>query len=289
MISEVSSSGQEEPKDQVIYLFIEMNYDQLFAHYDQMATLDDVTPNVDLMPYTWPRNQMWQLRISRSWEELKDQYYIQHYLNTAKQSFIFQHDADDDVKRTHCHIYLFGFGLKKQSIHEYLKKYLSGNKDFAMSQTCGHKKRDLDIKGAWTYGTTDKYLEPVFTNNIQPDVLTWLRIQAIEFYNKINEAKETKKGVEIIEVVIEKEKQDNMYNRLLEDAHREFTREQLKSRIHLEWKRWVVLHYLKRGKPAPRVADGNRYAYSLWMTFKHDVINNPQGVPLDAIGLDRYS
>lgn len=209
----------------------------------------------------YDKTEKWQIRVHRSYDEL-DNCFVKYRYDSDK-AFGFQHDADEEVSRTHCHLYFFGLKKKKQTIHEFFASRFKGNQEFSISQTCGRDKRELDIVGAWCYGTTEKLLEPRFTHNLKDDEIAYLKEYAAEFWQKIKVAREKKiTKFEILEIVIEKEKKDNIFASYLE---RVWGNPDCINWGIGDFKKWIIADYLSQCKPAPRLMDLNRYAYSLYM------------------------
>ena len=161
-------------------------------------TLDDVRPVVDMSNYVWPSKDMYQVRIHIPYDDLNDTPYLDYFEET-EVGFVFEHEADDEVNRTHCHMYFFGLKKARTTVDGFFRGKLRGNGDFSVSQTCGKKKRPLDLVGAWCYGTKEKLLEPKLVKGLSPEEQTWLRIEAIEFWKRISDARNaTQKKIEII-------------------------------------------------------------------------------------------
>jgi len=166
---------------------------------------------IDPMRFVIPRQYSWQIRLHREQFTARD--VLEDYINQSEIAFMFQHDADDEVSRTHCHTYLFNLKRQRSTIDGYLRKrFTAGNSDFAVSQTCGKKKRPIDVIGAWCYGTTSKLIDPVLTKGMSDSEVEYLRGEAREFWQKVEEAEKSRKShVQIMEVIIEKEKKDNIW------------------------------------------------------------------------------
>lgn len=247
-----------------------MNYEQLFAYYDEQTSLDGLRPEIDAMRFAFPSKEQFQVRIHREYKFIENTF--QDYIDNSVISFGFEHEADDEVSRTHVHHYFFGLKRTRQTIDAYCRRYYSTNSEFSVSQTCGKKKRPLDVRGAWIYGTTEKLLEPKWTRGLSEDELMWLRMEAIDFWNKIKESAQTKTAVQVVEVVIEKDKKDNIWTDYYEKVFLEWRKgeeSKFKNFTLDMFKRWITADYLNKGKAPPRVADRNRYAYGLYVLNKH--------------------
>lgn len=129
--------------------------------------------------------QHYQVRISRPWSDVSG--VILNLYKKAQSGFVFQHDADEEVNRTHIHAYMFNINLKYDAISDRVKKLgFKGNSDFAISGSCGGKmnRRPLDVSGAWIYGTKEEALRPVWVENISPAIVEGLVDGARRFYAK---------------------------------------------------------------------------------------------------------
>ena len=108
---------------------------------------------------------------------------------------------------------------------------------------------------------------------------TWLQIEAIEFWKRISDARNApQKKIEIIEVVIEKEKKDSVWLRYYEKMM--LNREEMKTWSRDKIRRWIVADYLNNCKAPPRTADVNRYSFGLYLLSRKDKLD------IDDIGLD---
>lgn len=209
----------------------------------------------------YAKNEKYQIRIHKTFEEIDNQF--AKYKYESSKSFGFQHEADEEVERTHCHLYFFGLKKHRTTVDQFMRERFKGNSEFSVSQTCGKNKRELDIVGAWIYGTTEKLIEPKFTHGLIEEEILYLQYKAEEFWTSYRKAQEAKKKTfEIMEIVIEKEKKDNVFANYLEKV---WTNPECLHWTQSDFKRWIIADYLRQCKPAPRVMDLNRYAYSLFM------------------------
>lgn len=151
-------------------------------------------------------------------------------------------------------------------------------------KTRAGKKNDIEItdQGAYDYASRYGQIKPTWQKGYTDDEMKQMFDASLL---KASEIK-TKREETVIYAIKEVVKVDQVYNRLVEEAHHNIPDDARKAMTLLDWKRWVVMNYLRAGKPAPRTADGNRYAYSLMMSFKYDLINDPLGCPLSALTTD---
>lgn len=198
------------------------------------------------------------------------------YLAAATRVLAFQHNADKETSRDHIHIFFFGLDVQADSIRKYLRKYVPSTMDLCVKTRAG-KKNDIELtdQGAYNYASRDGILSPVFTKGYTQDELDQLKNCA----DLNRQEKEKKREETIIYSVKEVIKVDQVYNRLYEQAMLYIPEKDRKEMTLTDWKRWVVMNYFRSGKPAPRTADGNRYAYSLMMMTKYDFENSDQYPP----------
>jgi len=225
------------------------------------------------------KNEKYQIRVHREFDEL-DNFFCK-YRYDSELSFGFQHEADDQVSRTHTHLYFFGLKKRRNTVDDYVRSRFKGNKEFSISQTCGKDKRELDVVGAWIYGTTHELLEPRFTHGLSEGNIAALKQHAQEFWEKLEQkAAAGIKSFEIMEIIIEKEKRDNIFMHYLEKV---WTNPDCKGWTISQFKKWIIADYLSQCKPVPRIMDLNRYSYSLFM-----LRNKPERITPEEIRLDEY-
>lgn len=228
------------------------------------------------MRFVFPARYNWQVRIHRDFYTVKD--ILNDYFEQSEIAFVFQHDADNEVNRTHCHSYMFKLNKQRSTIDGYLRKRYKGNEDFSVSQTCGKKKRPVDVLGAWCYGTTKNLISPSYVKGLTETEQEFLMKEAKEFWDKMAEAEKSRqKAIELVEVVIEKEKKDSIwldyYGRVMQEW-KKGTASQFYNWSYDRFKRWITADYLNKSKAPPRIADRNRYAYGLFILNKHGFMEN---------------
>lgn len=204
------------------------------------------------------------VRITRLWADVSLQMILQDYLQKATRVLMFQHSPDNGASRDHIHVFFFGLDTKPDTIRETLRKYIPARMDLCVKTKAG-KKNDIDItdQGAYNYGSRDGSITPCYTKGYTLEELNQLQ-DAAELNRQLIEKRRSETIIYSVKEVV---KVDNVYNRLYESAY------QLPNRYDMslsDWKKWIVFQYLRAGKPAPRTADGNRYAYSLYMNMKYN-------------------
>jgi len=98
-------------------------------------------------------------------------------LEKCEKGFVFQHPKDEKVNRTHLHGFMFDPSISRKTCSEQIAKKLNlkGNTDFFTSNKCGDPPRDMDISGAFCYGSKWDTIAVSYAKNISPDLLEELR------------------------------------------------------------------------------------------------------------------
>lgn len=193
---------------------------------------------------------------------------IDDYLFNCSKALVFRHT---EAKRGHFHIYFIDISTQAQSVRKKFKNYFKGNEDFSVSTTCGKDKRKITLEGAYIYGTTKELIEPIYTKGIsEPDLLN-LAVNAKQFYERLKTKADTPLEITLIKTHELITKTDHVWERLLDL----FTQQSEKTENYsiVEIKKWIIADYLNRSKPIPRMADLNRYSYSLFHMKKNSTEN----------------
>jgi len=121
-----------------------------------------------------------QFRIHKQYSDVSG--LVVSLFDKCTQGFVFEHPADEDVNRVHIHGYMFETSICRKSISEYIKKKfdLNGNSDFFTSVSAGGRKqlaqrKDIDMSGAYCYGSKWDTIAASFTKNISPVLLEQLK------------------------------------------------------------------------------------------------------------------
>lgn len=111
-----------------------------------------------------------------------------NWAELAETAIVFEHDADEEVNRTHIHGYFFGYQLQRKTLGENIKKTFNlGSRDFATSEKCSRKDpRPIDLSGAYCYGSEFNTREVKFAKNISPAILDSLRVYSQSKATTIN-------------------------------------------------------------------------------------------------------
>lgn len=165
---------------------------------------------------------------------------------------IYQHEADEDVQRTHCHLLLEGVNCSIETLKNDFKFQLpnigKGNELWSWS----HSKE---------YTTTDKYITYMTKGNLPPVYNKgYLSAYLIEMGKAWKDY--SKNAVDKNQL-----KSDSEYSRLLIDYEKKIKQEGKDFSDALtsisEIKKWIKIRYLLQRKPVPRQGDLQRYAYSI--------------------------
>lgn len=117
-----------------------------------------------------------QSRIHLEWCDVSG--FVVSYMDKTLKGFSFQHDADEEVARTHVHSYFFGCTTMFKSYADKIPEKLgiSGTENFYTSQLCSKRdRRPLDISGAWCYGSKWGTVAPKYLKNISSDEVEQLQ------------------------------------------------------------------------------------------------------------------
>lgn len=95
------------------------------------------------LPEQPTKPKVWQLIVARPIEEIKC---IIDYVELNCERFLAQqHDADEEINRTHTHVSLVNFRYTKTSLENCLKKYgIEGSNNYGILRKCEETKKDYD-------------------------------------------------------------------------------------------------------------------------------------------------
>jgi len=118
-----------------------------------------------------------QTRITRSYVDVSG--IIAHFAHLSSAVVAYEHPPDQEVKRLHTHIYVFGCTKKEDTCRNFIKDHDISGGDFEFSQNCGKKdrKRPVDLSGAIIYGSKGE-LQPIFVKNVDEASIQQLTIEA---------------------------------------------------------------------------------------------------------------
>lgn len=205
----------------------------------------------------------YQLRITQSWDDVKG--HLTKILDRTPFYFVFQHNADRDIQRTHIHAYLFNCSYAGISIRTHLKsKDFKGNSDFSLSQKAGKGREPLTIEGAYRYGTTVDLDPPVAHHGFDAQMLEYLKNDAQEYYDTWRQENDLSKE-EFRVVYLEKTltAKDATWEYLYKKFHE--TTLDIASWSVDTFKAYICRDWLERMKALPRPSDLHRYAWSLYL------------------------
>lgn len=227
---------------------------------------DDFCPNWAEVIVGLDMNRCFQLRVSYPYAHVKN--HLAKILEKTQFFFIFQHDKDNEVNRTHIHAYLFNCSYAGISIRTHLKNVgYSGNADFSLGQKAGQGREPLTVAGAWRYGTTVDLQPPIHHNISDPRIVRFLAEDAESYYEDWRREENAQKD-EFRVMVLEKRVaiRDNTWEYLFNMFQsgdwpiQRWTVDQFKTHIARDW--------LNRGKALMRASDLHRYATSLYLIRK---------------------
>jgi len=198
-----------------------------------------------------------QIRVPCLYDDAKEA--LLAYTPTMHPCFIFQHTADATDKRTHCHAYYFNNTVKRKFFCEKLTKTLKLNGDYESSDSCSkEEKRQLDLSGAWCYGSKWGTIAPSFIKNISPDI-----VEQLTAYSIGKRPKDLNKPAVVPSQNHHKNNEDSsLFSIWLKQALADKTLEPHQN-TQKHWEHKINSYYLSQNKPYPRVADCRRYAASI--------------------------
>jgi len=186
----------------------------------------------------------------------------------ATRYVICQHDADDDVKATHCHA-AFEHDLSRTAIEKAYKRYdLSGTDVSIMEKT--QKNDDLGLpRLAYDFDLLAKYCIKGDPHNLRETTLddqmvTQLAKQWVNRVKKLDvdlNGPVTESQRSVFNQTSKSEWEKLLYKFEADKGHDTMSMPNIK--------KWIKSYYLKQRKPIPREGDTKRYAYSLW-ALAHD-------------------
>lgn len=125
-----------------------------------------------------------QIRM-RTDDIFADMAYISAWLNETPRGFAFEHDISGNH---HYHLYVFGLARNPDAMRRHLGQHLPTKECYAVSKTCGKKrKRLVEPEGAYIYGTTKRLLDPIWVKGFSDDEIMKLALKAQLFYKNRDE------------------------------------------------------------------------------------------------------
>lgn len=207
---------------------------------------------------------------------------MRDYIDRCTKVLVFQHEADEDVNRDHCHIYLFDLPLKRpdDAIRDHLRIHLPKT-DFMVGLSAGKQKRQIEPEGAYIYATKEKGIDPLLVKGFSDKDLMDCQIAAKTFYKAGRMAKDGK----VVVLHVTEVKPDNVWNYFYEKMLRGDP--VMKTWDIARFKKWIMVDYLNRCRPVPRTGDLQRYAFSLYMLRDHIGSNPNEDSPLTIDDIPR--
>lgn len=211
--------------------------------------------NLRRMTQPYPISEYtYQVRVPRTYDEAKEA--LVASTPALHPCFIFQHHADDSLRRTHCHAYYFNNKIQRKTHGGNISKALGLQGDYETSSSASKHGAPLDLSGAWCYGSKWGRYAPSFVKNISPDILEQLKAYAISRRPKDNH----KERVAPTQNHHKNNEDSSLFSIWLKHALEHATPE---NNTELFWKKHINKYYLSQSKPYARTADVARYARSL--------------------------
>lgn len=172
---------------------------------------------------------------------------VASWADRATKVSVFEHPADNEIRRTHCHIGLWGVDCKSEALKRMIPHRGKGNEYWSWKEM-----KDLPDQGTFISYCSKGIHSAKFLKNISPDLVGKLSkqyrkpdflakrpvIPQSEFEKLLNHCESMYKDKDIPDVNVIKQE---------------------------------ICHvYLNKRQSVPRTGDLNRYAYSIHMIIKSD-------------------
>lgn len=118
-----------------------------------------------------------RIRTDAEWADID---FISDWINETERGFAFEHKKPGNH---HYHIYVFGLERNPDAMRRHLGKHLPDKECYAISTTCGKKKkRPVEPQGAYIYGTTSALINPIWFKGFDNDEMEKFHEAAKAFY-----------------------------------------------------------------------------------------------------------
>lgn len=110
-----------------------------------------------------------QFRVDRTFADVSGVIPDWKEIKKCHVAFMFEH-PETPKKVRHLHGYLLGTISAFKTFQGNVKTTFSlENNDYETSQVCGKERKNIDLSGAWCYGSKWGTIAPVFLKNISPE------------------------------------------------------------------------------------------------------------------------
>lgn len=202
--------------------------------------------------------ETWQIVMRMPYQDCSG--VIQWLKGKAHRILVTQHDADEDIKSTHCHIAIEP-SISDEGVRKHLKLNNVGGVKYSIMKTC--------------LNTKTKYLfDPLAVYCIKGDksqvVCTTLEDDRILHYESlwVNRVKKLDVDLTTTDIItgskIETYKTE--WDRILSSFKKTPDSEKF---TMMKIRKYVISYYLQQSKPPPRAGDVNRYSYALWAIVRN--------------------
>lgn len=210
------------------------------------------------MPYTYAP------RLSLSYADLSG--VVAAYAEVCEQLIVYEHEADEKVKKTHIHLLIVDSKVKDEALRRLAQKTrtdirMSGNEFWKWAVKDEHKaKLSSDPLSFITY-MAKGCLAPKYVKNISPDKVEERRTQWV----KPTDLAPEKKYDEYEELKLALMKESHYWNMTLDSM-----------------RSWTMRWYWERDGRLPHIGQYKRNAASLYI-FAHSYNNNPISPAIDQV------
>lgn len=211
-----------------------------------------------------------QFRASLEWNDISGA--VLYMLDLSKASFTFIHEPHTGCNRRHYHCYFFETKVGEDTIRKFLATCkFPKREDWSLSAKCGPRgrTRDIDISGAWIYGTKKYAIADAFNlrKNISPAQVEALKDLAKEFYSggvvdlsgaTIKMSKKDKKQDKftIIDEIVEQFSKEHKCDRLCDESQ------------HLHKFYRITIDHLNKNRIRWHSFDLDRYVLPAYTSFQ---------------------
>lgn len=190
---------------------------------------------------------------------------VVHWMKSVSSRILCgQHDADEEIKTTHCHIALEPT-VSNEAIRKQLIKHSLGGQKYSIMERVLKTHELIQYKPLCVYIVKGDPTHVKLTTETHDDILRiaseWknrVKKLDVDLTNSNEESGHT--GITGSNVTLNTDNKSEWDKLLSKFQKRPNNTDMTMAQI----KKWIKSVYLEKHKPIPRDGDTNRYAYSLW-------------------------
>lgn len=223
-----------------------------------------------------PTNQVWQLVVHRPMLELD---FLVRYLEDNCTKFIGnQHDADEDVNRTHCHFMLVNLNVSDESLRKCLKKNgIFGSDNYGLLKKCFKKKTDYNEELLAVYvlkGATECTQRGYDHEQLTTFANAWVdHDEPVNTTTNIRSARERAR------------KSESLWEEILEEFKKDFKAPSMAvaDDVLVYVRKWVMRWFFRKTGRLPHASVYKQYSGSLFFYYNSSDITRTEDACLDAL------